>query len=63
MDMDKLRERIRTDAGEGIDFGCSCSSCGASPIDLVKRGDCIPVLYGSSGRFSCYRCSEERYYV
>jgi len=61
-DMDELKELIRKDAAKGIDFGCKCYYCEATPIDLVERGDCIPVIYGTDAKQYCFRCSEEAYY-
>lgn len=61
MDIEKLKEDIKRDAAKGIDFGCSCYYCGATPIDLVNRGDAIPIIYGDGKRmrFYCFRCSDE----
>jgi len=58
----KLKAAIIQDANDGVDFGCACYYCGATPIDLVNRGDAIPVIY-EMGELICFRCTEGGYYV
>ena len=61
--MDKLKENIKKAAADGVDFGCACYYCGANPIDLVNRGDSIPVIYIMGTKEICFRCTESGYYV
>lgn len=50
--MDVLRDRIIEQDDAGLVFGCECYYCDATPIDLVKRGDALPMLFGC-GRDYC----------
>ena len=62
--MDELKTIIIKDAKAGVDFGCECYYCEATPIDLVKRGDAIPMIYGNGNQIKayCFRCSDEASY-
>jgi hypothetical protein len=62
MNLEKLKQAIIDDAAKGVDFGCACYYCGATPIDLVNRGDSIPIIYGSPEKYWCFRCSDEAGY-
>jgi len=61
--MEELKNRIRESAENGEDFGCACYYCEATPIDLVNRGDSIPIIYIMAGTNICFRCTEGGYYV
>jgi len=63
MDLEKLKENIKKSAENGEDFGCACYYCDASPIDLVNRGDAIPLIYTIGPKEICFRCTEGGYYV
>ncbi len=60
--MDELKNIIRASAENGEDFGCACYYCEATPIDLVERGDAIPIIY-IMGHPICFRCTEGGYYL
>jgi len=61
IDLHKLTQEIKDFAADGGDFGCSCYYCGATPIDLVERGDAIAMMYGDGIKMKifCFRCSDE----
>ncbi len=61
-DMQTLKEKIIAFAKTGGDFGCECYYCESSPIDLVNRGDAIPMMY-IMGETICYRCTDAGSYV
>lgn len=65
-DMNVLRDRIIEHDNAGLVFGCGCYYCEATPIDLVKRGDAIPIIYGygdvNKVKMYCFRCSDEAFY-
>ncbi len=63
MDIEKLTEDIKKAAADGVDFGCACYYCGASPIDLVNRGDVIPIIYSMGKKEICARCTQGGYYI
>lgn len=63
LDLEKLKEDIKQAAREGVDFGCECYYCGATPIDLVERNDAIPVIYIMDGKNICFRCTDGGYYI
>jgi len=60
--IDELKNTIRDLAEKGEDFGCACYYCEATPIDLVERGDAIPIIYIMRHPV-CFRCTEGGYYV
>ena len=60
--MEELKNKIKRAAKAGVDFCCNCYYCGGSPIDLVNRGDAIPIIYTQGYRDYCFRCSDEAYY-
>jgi len=62
MNLEKLKESIIRDAEDGVNFECACYYCGANPIDLVNRGDVIPIIY-EMGELVCARCTQGGYYI
>jgi len=61
-DIEKLKKDIIAFAETGGDFGCRCYYCEVTPIDLVNRGDAIPVIYIMGGKEICFRCTDGGYY-
>ena len=61
LDIEKLKKDIIEFAASGGDFGCKCYYCESTPIDLVNRGDSIPIMYEMS-KTICFRCTEGGFY-